>query len=584
MNENSNDKSVVSRQPFDQAQDKSSVASADNLNTANPANPVTPAIDDAPLPFSLKPPGSSEPNAPIMPAAVESVKEAQSPATNAPATQPPSAKVAAPSAPISVPPPPPKPVQAPKAGQDGFLKNIFRRKTAVPRTQPPFAKATVGASSPSGKIPVAAPSPAIPSAPAPRQGSGQAPQTIGKAAIIRRPTRRAALIIEIFAGILIALIATFFFFFYRAQININPTPAPDKILLDRKEVKTGNFKVKPGTHAVEIIKEGYVTYRLTREYKINQRVAITMSLLRATEPQTVLAGATTITAAQNNKLAFFLTQDGQIASVASEPQNGKFEPYVISNGSYLGAKKIIYSADNTYALGQFDDSIKIISFAKPDTLNQVEARLPLDAPQTSSITWNDAASNFAPAANSQIVYDKNDGNTWNLIQSDLQITKPSILMTIDPTRFNNIFLDWGMSTKKVLIVGRELGVLDLGTRIYEKINENINFKWGIWGPQGKYAVVIDENGDSYVLSDLKVKKLDLKTVPNLISWNGQNKAIIVSEGRPVQVDFDTGSRINYAEINGLKSAASFAVIGGRAVFADNIGVKIAPLTENIYKK
>ncbi len=485
------------------------------------------------------------------------------PATQSPAgqqsgtTQPSSSLKITP--PITAPPPPPQP------NKQGFFGRIFSKKNS-----------SAGKSS-------ATPSVQAPKPPVSTSQIQPNPLPIGKSAIITRSHSRLKAILLTLGILVVVLIAVFFIFFYRVQFFLSPVGGADRIVLDGKEVAAGLQKVIPGKHSVEIKKDGYVTYRQSGEYKINQRVDVSFQMIKATEPQLVETGAIKVMQpVTTTRFAYLMTSDGRIASVATEPAEGAFTAYPLTNSSYKTARKFLFSDDNTYAMVLDTDSVKAVSFSRSDALNQTEGKLALDATKISSLTWNTGKGSYSFEPNSKIIYDIKDNNGWDLMQADANLSKSTILMRIDPTRFASPTIDLSGNQQTVLIVGGEAGIFDIASRSYTKLDEGKIFQSGTWGPSGKYAIVIDANGESYLLKDNKLTKIGLKTASDLISWVSPTRAMIVSEGRPVSVDFDNDVRINYAEINGLKNANSAVVLEGRIFFSDKAGVKSAPLTENVY--
>jgi len=409
---------------------------------------------------------------------------------------------------------------------------------------------------------------------------GAAP--VGPAAIIKRPTGKIKIIIGVILVAALACVGIFFLFFYRAKINISPVGGADQILLDGQAVTAGLQKVNPGVHSILISKDGYITYRQTENFKINQTMNIDFPLIRATEPILVEKGASNVAPATTTRFIYYQLSDGRIASVTTDSATGQFKGYAITNNAYPDAKKILYSDDDSFAVIQDGQSVKAVNFTRTDALNQTEAILPIDATEAESITWNTGSSNYVTEPNSKFIYDLAGEGIWSLMESSSNFSKSDILMRLDATKFSDLVLDWSNSPKQVLIIGGAGGVLDIATRHWEQILTDKTLVWGQWGPQGKYGIILDDAGEAYVLKDYQLTKLNLITSPKLISWTADSKAIIISDGRPLEVNFDTNERINYAEINGLKTAGSAVVRKGRIFFADSQGVETAPLTENVY--
>ena len=70
----------------------------------------------------------------------------------------------------------------------------------------------------------------------------------------------------------------------------------------------------------------------------------------------------------------------------------------------------------------------------------------------------------------------------------------------------------------------------------------------------------------------------------MISFSTANKLIIVTGSKPIEVDFDTLSSIDYAEIKGLEKAQMVAVAKGIMYFADDSSIQFAQLAFSSYKQ
>jgi len=423
-------------------------------------------------------------------------------------------------------------------------------------------------------------SPPPPPAASKLEARGSKPPPPGPAAVVKRGIPRFIKVLLIFLAIIALGAGAFFLFFYRAQISIFPNPAPDKILLDGQEIQVGKFRLFPGTHSIVIEKDGYISYRTERDFKINERLNLSLSLQEANKPTLVAAKARLLSVAKDGRSVNFLSGDGILSSFAGSGTTAS----ALSNGTYKDVRQLIFSDQNDFALILDAEALRILDFARSDTLNQVEAKLPPAASSIHSIVLNSGESQYFPSPNSNILYDMESSSSWDLILANRAHSQAQIVMSLDKNRFSTLQLDWAQNDRRVLVVGGELGVLDLATREYQQVESEAKFAAGSIAPGGQYALALDTSGEVYLAKDLKAQKLNLQSAPGQISWLSPSEAVIVSAGRPVKYNFDTNAVTNYAEISGLKSADSFAVMNKVVYFTDTEGLKSAPLVENTYKK
>ena len=400
----------------------------------------------------------------------------------------------------------------------------------------------------------------------------------GPAAVVRRGSPRFIKVLLIFLAVVVLGTGAFFLFFYRAQVNISPNPTPDKILVDGKEVQAGKFHLLPGVHSIIIEKDGYISYRTQQNFKINERLKLTFPLQEATKPTLVAAKARMVSVANDGRAIDFLSGEGILSSFAGSGSTAT----ALSNGTYKDVRKLIFSDQNDFAFILDNEALRVLDFARSDTLNQVEAKLPPDASSIHSITSNSGASQYFPDPNSNLLYDMQSSSSWDIILANRAHSQAQIVMSLDKDRFSTLKLDWAKNDRRVLLVGGELGVLDLATREYQQIDAEGDFVAGDISPGGQYALALDTSGEVYLAKDLKAQKLNLQSAPGEIFWLSASEAVVVSAGRPVKYNFDTNEAINYAEISGLKSADSVAVMNKIIYFTDSEGLKSAPLAENIY--
>lgn len=452
---------------------------------------------------------------------------------------------------------------------------------------------------PVASVPVPAPTPVTAAAPKPSEILKSSPDQplaapkpseilspvsgfVGRRAVIQRPKSRIALIFSIIFILLVAGFAAFFFFFYRVKITINTNPAPDKVVLDGKEVKPGTFNLMPGKHTIEVSKDGFVTFTDSRAFKVSENINLDFKLEPAKESTLLNQGGYFPVATRDQNYLVFVGANGQIFSKKSADANST--PIPLSNGTFPSVSQLLISNNGQFALVKDTEALKIVDFNKSDIINQSIAKLPPAISQVNSVTWNGNKSSFFPEENSEIVYDLKTDSGWRLYLANRAHTQADILATLDPDSFQNLYLDWNDSDRQVLLTGGEVGTIDLSTREYKTVSKDAKFIYGKWSPQGKSAAVIDDQGNLYRFKDGKLDKTNFKTKPDLISFTAANKLIIVTGSKPIEVDFDTLSSIDYAEIKGLEKARMVAVAKGIMYFADDSAIRFAQLAFSSYKQ
>jgi len=419
-------------------------------------------------------------------------------------------------------------------------------------------------------------------APKPTEILTKAPDLVGKKAIIKRPKNKIATVFGVVFVLLVAAFVAFFFFFYRVKITINTSPAPDKVVLDGKDVKPGTFNLMPGKHTIEISKNGYITYTDSRIFKVDETVNLDFKFEPA-KTATLLGEKGYLPAiTKDGNYIVFVASNGQLFSKKISDVNAA--PIPLSNNAFTNVTDLFISNNGQFALLKDIEALKVVEFAKTDVINQNIAKLPPSIDQISSVTWNATKSDYFPEENSEIIYDLKTDSGWRLYLANRAHSQADILATLDPDNFSSLYLDWSENDKQVLLTGGEAGIIDLTTREYSTISKDAKFIFGKWGPQGQYAALIDDLGNLYRVKDGKVEKTEFKTKPELISFTANNKLVIVSGARPIEVNFDTLTSIDYAEIKGLETAQKVAVAQGVIYFQDNIGIEFAPLAFSSYQQ
>jgi hypothetical protein len=375
--------------------------------------------------------------------------------------------------------------------------------------------------------------------------------------------------------------AVYFIFFYRVTVNISPTPSADKITLNGKEVSPGIYKVMPGENSITISKAGYASFVQDKKLNPGEKLTLNFALQKEVAPTLIASGGKSVVNSFSKKVINYISKDGFVTTINPASDPTAIKTSVLSNGPMTDIRKILYSDDNSFALSLGSTGMKISDFSKSDALNQLEATLPPDPNSVSDVTWNVGDTS---AANSQIIYDLKTPQTWMLLQADRLHTKSEILMYVESDKFSSLKLDWGTNSQQVLLAGGEIGILDLPSRSYEKIDEGKNFASASWGPEGTLGVALDKDNEIYLVKDKKLTKIGQKAGGGVYSWVSKNEILTFDGKRPVKINFDTNEKIFYAEITGIDNCSSAVINGGKIYFADKEGIKTASLISNIYQR
>ena len=463
---------------------------------------------------------------------------------SAPATASVDSSVASPSASPTQAPPVPKDTQDQKGKASGILSFLKRKQTSQP----------------------VAPSSALPNTP-------------GSKAVIKRSSGIGKIIL-ILLGIIVVLAAVFFLFFYKVTIDINTNPAADTILIDSQPTTPGKHKLNPGFHDIKIEKAGYVSYYQSRKFSIGEKLSLSFNLQKAQTGSTISSGAKSLNLSTSGKYIDFLGQDSRLYTIALD--DPKTEPVALSLEQFPPIRQIKFSQNNDFALILDEQALRIADFARLDpTTQEKSTALPPAASGISSIAWNNNKTAYVSEANSKILYDLKTATSWDLMMLDRGNNHSQIVMRIDSSRYPKINIDWGDSERTALLTGNEAGLLDLGTREYTALQENGGFTNGKWAPGGTYAILTKTDGEAYLLKDGKLNSLNLKA--KTFIFKSKNEGYFIEGDKVVLVNFDTGSRINYAEISGLSKAVSFTVYADTVYFLDNSGIKNAKLQQGAYE-
>lgn len=409
------------------------------------------------------------------------------------------------------------------------------------------------------------------------------PTSAGSKAVIKRGNSRWPKLAIISLIVLAAGGFAYFWFFYQVVVKIEPTETADKIMLNGKEVSAGTFRLMPGKNIIEVIKNGYATYRLDRKIEPGEDIDLNFSFARQVQSKTVLAGAKSVQTSYDDKVCYFVSKDSRFMAAIN---NGS-DPTItteVSVGSYKNPREYVISDDGLSGFILDEEALKVASFVKSDLINQTEIKLPPDAARISSFTINRGSSGYEKIANSKIIYDLKSDYGWSLIYTDSTHKKSEIIMDLTGSNFSNLKLDWTDSPNKVLLVGGELGILNLSDRNYKKLSDKTDFVSAKWSSGGKYAVAQDTSGQLYKISGESIEALDVSSQKGQYEWSGENNLFYLDGNRPVKFNFDTSDKIIYAEVEGLKDAKGLSVIGSTVYFVDSVGLKEATLIENPYKE
>ena len=399
------------------------------------------------------------------------------------------------------------------------------------------------------------------------------PKPVGSKAIIKRGMPKTTKVIMWALVALIVAAGAFYLFFYRATLVINPSPQADKIILDDREIEPGTYRINPGRHTVQIKKKGYISYVVDKNFKMAQRVNLAFQFKKQPEGQKIAEGGSNMSLTSDKTFIIFQGKDDKLYSAK---RSGEPSLQAISTNAYPNIREILISENNLFALILDKDTLRIADLLRQDLLSQSELKLPPMAQAISSVTWNSVTdSSYFTEVNAHITYDLKTDYGWDLILANRQHSQSEILMQIDESKFRNIKLDWTSNAKQVLIAGGELGIIDLPSRSYSEVLKDKNISSAKWSPTGSKFAAMSSDGQVYVSEGTSAKTIAVKG--KLYRWANDNELAIVGDGRATLYHFDTEELINYAEIKGLENCQSFEVVDGQIYFADNEGIKSAPL-------
>lgn len=411
----------------------------------------------------------------------------------------------------------------------------------------------------------------------------QIPTEPGKKSVIKRTGGEGGWVKYLILAIIILALGglAFYYFFYQVTLNINPSPTPDRILLDNREVKPGIYRVKPGIHSLDIEKKGYVSYLSSRKYSFGQKIVLNFEFEKEKSPALSSDSGRLMSISEDKNFLFFLDNNNTIAYLNLNDQAGKTTQ--LSTIAYPSARILKISKDKTFGLVADSEALKIINFAKTDLINQTEVKLPMQISQIHSITWNNNESQFFSKANEKMLYDQKSSSSWDVFLDTPSHSEPNIIMQVDQNVLPQLSLDWGESPNQALVTGGELGVLDISKRDYKKISSEKKFIWGKWGPGGKRAIVVDSEGGVWSLAENKLEKLPFTSAPGLVDFIDASNIAAAMGARPIKYNFDTKLSTSYAEVKDLSQSVSFITKNDLFYFETVKGIFSGRFEEAPYK-
>lgn len=362
------------------------------------------------------------------------------------------------------------------------------------------------------------------------------------AVIAKKSSKPIKKIIFFSLALIVAGGFAYFLFFYRIRVIVNTSPSPDKVTIDGVVIKSNSLYLMPGKHKILVEKQGSVAYSINRDFRYGEKLNLNFAFKPAPESTLLEQGASAVQAYENK--IYFVNKDKSLGYLFGGDTTGA-DIIKATNASYPTIKKYSITEDGTILMILDNEAIKLVDLGGSDIVNQAQAKLPFDGSKITAFDSNPSVDSYFDGANKYIAFDLADGQ-WILRLISRDLVRDEIVMTIDQAKFKDLKMQWLADNSSIILTGGAIGKIDLISRTYTELSPESNFVFSQASPDGSKIIAVKSDGTSKVFSEGTAKDLDLPNLAPVCFFTGKSKALLFSNGRLVEYNFDTGNSIGYA--------------------------------------
>lgn len=370
--------------------------------------------------------------------------------------------------------------------------------------------------------------------------------------------------------ILIAAIATvYFLFFYRVKLTVSTNPAPDNVTVDGDKLLGKSIYLMPGKHKIIVEKNGSVSYSADRNFGHGEQVNLNFTFKPA--PKSNLIGLDTTKLQDMGSKVFFVNSDKSIGYLFAGDRKAS-DVIRATNAVYPTIKNYLLTQDGSILMILDNEAIKLVDQAGSDIVNQAQAKLPFKADTIESFASNPSVDSYFDGANKYIAFDQTEGQEWILRLASTDLKRDEIVMNFERTKFKNINLEWLNDNANIIITGGAIGKIELTTRIYTELSAENNFVFSKSNQDGSKIFAVKSDGKGVVFKDDKQSDIIPANLAPVCYFLDKSNALIFSNGKLIEYNFDTGSSIGYAGGEQISSPSALVAQGNTLYYTNSQGL------------
>lgn len=398
------------------------------------------------------------------------------------------------------------------------------------------------------------------------------------AVIAKKSSNRPNKIIIAIVALLILAGAIFFLFFYRVRVLVGTNPAPDKVTVDGTVISSKSFYLMPGKHKIVIERKDSVSYFVNRNFNKGEKLNLNFTFKPAPKAGLIETGATMLQGVQSK--IYFVNADKSVGYLFGGDKTS-VDIIKATNATYPTIKKYSLTEDGEILMVLDNEAIKLIDQAGSDIVNQAQAKLPFDGSKIGTFDSNPSGNSYFDGANKYIAFDQTDSQ-WILRLVSRDLARDEIVSTLDSTKYKNLKIEWLSDNQTIVLTGGYIGKIELTSRTYSELSTETNFSFSKASPDGAKILAVNSDGKGVVFEQDKSHDIDLPNLAPTCYFIDNSSALLYSNGRLVEYNFDTGNSIGYAGGEQVLLPTGLAIYGETLYYTNTQGLFAIDLVKEEY--